>query len=367
MKVTHLIVATTLAGLGLADPTHAAVPAGAQTGVAGVRHALPVLVAWQFPGPPPQGPGRGQPPPRVLVPPGPPQGIEAHEPFSRTLRLAPDGTLDLANLAGDIVVTGGAGDEVRIDAVKRAWHDTEAGARTLLEEMRVRVIERGGTIEVRTEGPRRRDWTGAVEYAVALPGRAHVTIRTVSGSVRVTNVAGELRAETISGNIVVAAVRRVRLVKTLSGDIDISNAEGQELTAGTVSGNLTARDLKVHTIDMESVSGEMRLTDVESARARIRSINGPIDYRGRLARSGHYELMSHSGNIRIAPAGAIGFDLDASTVSGSVRSELTLGSREDRRDPAGRPGLTRVRGTFGEAGAALSLRSFSGDILIAQP
>jgi DUF4097 and DUF4098 domain-containing protein YvlB len=148
--------------------------------------------------------------------------------------------------------------------------------------------------------------------------------------------------------------------------VQIQNAEGQELTAGTVSGNLTARGLKVHTIDMESVSGEMRLTDIESARARIRSLNGLIDYRGRLARSGHYELMSHSGNIRMAPVGAVGFDLDASTISGSVTSELSL-SGQERTEPNGRPGLTRLRGTFGEASAALSLRSFSGDILVAQP
>jgi hypothetical protein len=383
MTVTQLI-AGTVTGLFLAIPAGVGPRAEAVPAGAGARDGGSIVepAAAQAPGAAPRteggqapagrGQGRGQMPPGPMLPPPPrpPQGIEANESFSRTLRLAPDGTLDLANFAGDIVVTGGGGDEVRIDALKRAWHENQQSARDLLSEMRVRVIERGGTIEIRAEGPRRRDWVGAVDYTVSLPGRAHVTIRTVSGAVRVTNVLGELRTETVSGNIAVSAARRVRLLKSLSGDVQISNAEGQELTASTVSGNLTARALKVHTIDMQSVSGELRLTDIESTRTRIQSINGPIDYRGQLARSGHYELVTNSGSIRIAPTGSVGFDLDASTVSGSVRSELTLSEHEGDRGAADRrpgPGLTRVRGTFGDAGAALSLRSFSGDILIAQP
>src|SRR4051812_14631979 len=44
---------------------------------------------------------------------------EVTERFSRTVRLGRDGTFDISNLAGTIVVTGGGGNDVTIDAIKR--------------------------------------------------------------------------------------------------------------------------------------------------------------------------------------------------------------------------------------------------------
>jgi len=41
------------------------------------------------------------------------------EKFSKTVPLPKGGSLDLSNISGDIVITGGAGDQVVIDAVKR--------------------------------------------------------------------------------------------------------------------------------------------------------------------------------------------------------------------------------------------------------
>src|SRR5688572_17856619 len=44
------------------------------------------------------------------------------EAFTQTLRLGRNGTFDLQNAAGNIVVNGDGGDEVRIDAVKSVRH-----------------------------------------------------------------------------------------------------------------------------------------------------------------------------------------------------------------------------------------------------
>ncbi len=41
------------------------------------------------------------------------------EKFSKTVPLPKGGSLDLSNISGDIVITGGPGDQVVIDAVKR--------------------------------------------------------------------------------------------------------------------------------------------------------------------------------------------------------------------------------------------------------
>ena len=291
------------------------------------------------------------------------RGPEFTEPFNRTIRLGRNGTFDLANVSGDVIVTGGGGDDVRIEAIKRVRDRSEAEAKALLQAIQIQVSERPGLVEIRTELPRRRNWSGGVDYTVALPSSANVTLRTVSGDLRVTNVRGELRAETVSGDVVASQLGRVRTLRAVSGDLQITDAEGDELTAGTVSGDVIARNVRVKTMDFESVSGDLRFSEAESERVNMRSISGDIEYGGRLARSGRYELQSHSGDIRLTPAGNTGFDVDANTFSGDIRSDFPLRGGTQPVD-TGRGRSRSLRGAVGDASAILTLRSFNGDILI---
>ncbi len=292
------------------------------------------------------------------------RGPEQTETFSRTVRIGRNGTFDLSNVAGDVVVTGGGGEDVRIDATKRV-RGNEADAKALLQAIQIQVAERSGLVEVRTELPRRRNWSGGVDFTITLPNSANVAIRTVSGDVRVSNVRGELRAETVSGDVVASQLGRVRSLKAVSGDIQITDVEGEELTAGTVSGDVIARGLRVKAIDLESVSGDVRFIDVESNRVTLRTINGDIEYSGRLARSGRYDMHSHSGDIRLTLADNTGFDVDANTFSGDIRSDFEVRGASQVTNAGDRRGMSRsLRGAVGDASAILTLRSFNGDILI---
>lgn len=299
------------------------------------------------------------------------QGPEVTERFSRSVRLGRNGAFDVVNIAGDITVTGGGGDEVRIEAVKRVRHRDSAEAKAQLESLQIEVTELSNRVEVRTVYPRRgRSISAAVDYTITLPAGAATSIRTVSGDVRVTNVRGELRAESVSGNVVASAATRLSLVKSVSGDVRVSDASTEgEATVNTVSGNLTARSLKARSLDLGSVSGDVSLTDVECERADVKSVSGNIEYSGPLARNGRYHMNSHSGVLRLAIAGNTGFELDATTFSGSVRSDIPLtlrigpkGVRSNNRLP---PPMNRsIRGSFGDASAIVALQSFSGDIVV---
>ena len=295
---------------------------------------------------------------------GPGRGPEYTENFSRTVRIGRTGALDLQNVAGDISVTGGGGDDVRIEAVKRVRHPNEAEAKVLLSEIAIEVADRGGRVEVRTEYPRRRNWSGGVDFTLSVPRDASVALRSVSGTVKVTNINGELRAETVSGDIIMMTAKKLRVAKTVSGDVEISESEADELSLGTVSGDVIVNRLKGSGFDAQSVSGDLRLTDVEIDHASIRSVSGDIDYSGRLARNGRYQFQSHSGDIRVTPADAKGFTIEASTFSGDVRSDYAL-TLQTSPGNSFTPGRNRsVRGSFGDAGATLTLQSFSGDIAI---
>jgi hypothetical protein len=76
-------------------------------------------------------------------------------------------------------------------------------------------------------------------------------------------------------------------------------------------------------------------------------------------RSGQYEIRTHAGTVRAILSGEGGFELDASSFSGSIDAQLPItgGDRESRRS---------VRGTVGDGSARLEVSSFSGDIVIGQ-
>src|SRR5262245_10991285 len=297
------------------------------------------------------------------------RGPEQTERFSRKVRIGRDGRVSVENIAGEITVTGGSGDEVSIDAVKRTRRD-----RSELGTVRIIVDERGGRVDVRTEHDRfgRNNNDGvSVDYTVTVPTGVAVDVKSISGNVKVSNVQGAVRAESVSGNVTTAGTPRLELSKSVSGDVVLTDAGADaDLTASSVSGNVRANGLKVRAIDAGSVSGDVVLLNVTCDRLGIKSVSGNLEYSGTLARNGRYDFNTHSGTARLTISGSTGFELTANTFSGSIRSELplTIGGDRDRDRDGGRrgPGNRSIRATFGDGSAALTIRTFSGDIVIAK-
>jgi hypothetical protein len=300
------------------------------------------------------------------------RGPEQSDTFSHKYRIGRDGRVSIQNVAGQITVTAGAGDEVSIDAVKRT-----RGDRAELSRVEVVAEEHAGRVDVRTEYRRPgfpdrlfRDDYVSVDYTVVVPEGASVELRSVSGNVRVTGVKGAVRAQSISGNVVTSNTPRVEYAKTVSGDIDLAGVSmDSDASAQSISGNVRANGLKARALDLSTVSGDVLLRDTSCERLNVRSISGAIEYGGSLARNGRYEVNSHSGSVRFTLTPGTGFELSATSFSGSVRSEfpLTVGGTNSngvvqRRGRGPRGGA--MQATFGDGSASLSVRTFSGDISI---
>jgi hypothetical protein len=114
------------------------------------------------------------------------------------------------------------------------------------------------------------------------------------------------------------------------------------------------------------ISGDIHLVDVACSHANVRSLAGTVDFTGSLARNGRYEFRVHSGGIRLALTPTPGFELDAETLSGHIRSDLSITQRAggDQERNAWMPERQTLRGTYGDSSAYLMVRSFSGDITI---
>jgi DUF4097 and DUF4098 domain-containing protein YvlB len=301
-------------------------------------------------------------------------GPEQTERFSRKVKVGRDGRVSIANISGDIVVTAGSGDEVSIDAVKR----TRSGQGDLAS-VRIDVEERGGRVDVQTLHTGRNDRV-SVDYTVVMPASASVDVHSVSGSVKVTGVHGSVRAETVSGNVTTTDTPRLENAKSVSGDVYLTGAAADgDLSASSVSGNVTAKGLKARGLDLGSVSGDISLSDVSCDRLTIKTVSGNVEYAGTIVRNGRYEITSHSGTVRLLLANPSGFELTANSFSGSIRSELplTIGgdsagrdrdSRDDRDRGRRRDGSNSraMRATFGDGAATVTVRTFSGNIIIAK-
>jgi hypothetical protein len=290
---------------------------------------------------------------------------EVTERFSKTAHLDQNGTFDLTNISGKIVITGSSGRDVTIEAIKRVQRPNPNAARALLQMIDIQVAEQANRVEVRTVFPRPRNFPGSVDFTIGVPDEANVTLKMMSGDVRATNISGGLRADVVTGNLVVAAAR-IEALKSVSGDIEIVDASADDfVTVSTVSGNITVRGLKGRTVQLGTVSGNVRMDDVQSDRLMARAVNGNVDYAGDLARSGRYEFVSHSGDIRLMLSGGTGFEVQANSFSGNVRSDFPVNRRAGVE---GGGGVTPrgIRGVFGDASAMLVLRAFSGNISIAR-
>ena len=330
-RYRFLIGASLLGVLVLAGPARAAVPAGDSD--------------WGFLG-----------------------GATQTEKFSKTVSLGKTGTVEVSNIAGNIVITGGAGDQVVIEALKKGRTTDE------LKLVTIEVSSTAGRVEVRTRYPEgQHNISVSVDYAVTVPKGAAVSVKSISGDEKVTGVDGEMHAASISGEITIASSADVRSLKSVSGDVAVSaSGTGAELSVSTISGELTLTGVKAHELLANTISGDQKLTDVTASRIGTKTISGEVTFSGPLAKGGRYEFQAHSGDIKLMISDKVGFEVTASTFSGDFNSDLPLTMKfgggdtpEPGRGGRGRrPPNQTVRGTYGDGAAVLVLNSFSGDIKI---
>src|SRR5262245_32363844 len=158
------------------------------------------------------------------------QGPEQTEKVSRTVKVGDAAALDLTSIAGDVRVTGGSGSEIRIEATKRVRHRDPEEAKRLLANLRVEIAEVGDRVEVRTVYPRQvygsRGSSSSVDFIIVVPERAAASVKTISGTVVMSGVHGEVRAETVSGDVDLTQTPNVAVAKTISGDVRAKDIGG---------------------------------------------------------------------------------------------------------------------------------------------
>ncbi len=294
-------------------------------------------------------------------------GPETTETITRTFTLGPGGSFDIFSMAGQVVVTGGPGQDVVLTAVKRV-RGRPADAEAQLASTMIDAKELAGRLEVRTVSKRTKNMHTWVDYSVVVPYATSVSARVLSGDVRIEKVKGDVQVESANGTIEAIGTPRLVRVKTLSGDILLTDAASNgALSASTMSGQIVMKGVKARSLELATISGDVTLADTSCDRAQVRTVNGALDFGGALVKGGRYEFTSHSGDVRLKLGGSAGFELAAQTFSGDVRSDLALVlDPGDPNLPPGVPQRRDVRGMFGDGGALVLVKTFSGSVVVAR-
>jgi DUF4097 and DUF4098 domain-containing protein YvlB len=292
------------------------------------------------------------------------------ERISRTVRIGANGELDVANVAGDIVITRGSGNDAVIEIVKTGRGRSDADAKEVLQLVHVDVVERGPRIEVRARYPEgdelrrnnRRNVSVSVAINITAPAGTRVRATSISGSLTARDIKGDISLESVSGMVRVANGGRVSVAKSLSGDVEVSETDMDGgLEASTASGSIVLRRVKARSLDVGSISGNVVLDDVQCPRVEAQTVSGDVRFGGVVTKNSRYDLKSHSGNLQVWIAGGSGFELDATSFSGSVRSEFPMNG------DAGNPRRSNsLRGVYGDGSAVLDLTTFSGSIIVSK-
>jgi Toastrack DUF4097 len=206
------------------------------------------------------------------------------EHVTRTVPLAPGGTLKLKNFSGRVTVTGTNAADVSIDAVRR-------GTRDLLDHIKLDIQPAGSLVTIeanKRDSPWNSFWrkNNVVEtdLDVRVPVRTNLDLSVFSSPVTVSNVAGRHDVHGFSSDLRLTDVAGRLSAHTFSGDVRVQLAASEdqpELDLDTFSGNIEVRlpERARANVSFNSFSGDLHsdlpLTLNKTSRRQMRgTLNG---------------------------------------------------------------------------------------------
>ena len=238
----------------------------------------------------------------------------AAQDFQKSYNLGEGGTVAIANVSGDINLTGYEGSAVVVSAYKEG-RDRDA--------VEVEDTSTQGHISLRVKYPNNcRNCEASIRFEVRVPRSANLVfekISTASGNVKAEGFTGRVHLSTASGDVTLRGVGGEIKASSASGTVRVAEATGT-VNASTASGNV-----------------EVELTRLEG--------------------SGDMRFTSASGDVHVRMPTNIDARVSLSTASGDIETNFPL---EVKRDQYGSG--SRAQGQLGSGARNLKITSASGNV-----
>jgi DUF4097 and DUF4098 domain-containing protein YvlB len=258
--------------------------------------------------------------------------LAAEATFERNLTVSGHVELSVSTGSGNIHLTHGSDSRVHIyGRVKSSWGSGGNEDRVKEIANNPPIEQTGNIIRI---GARHENYHNiSIDYEIEAPANSFLEAGSGSGNITDDGVGENAKLTTGSGNIHATGLQGGFIANTGSGDVYVEQSSGQgDVKAQTGSGNL----------ELKNVHGGLRAG----------TGSGDIKVAGTPANPWHIE--TGSGSVEFWPGNG-GFNLDASTGSGSVHTDremLTQGS-SDRH---------HVTGKISGGGPTVRIETGSGNI-----
>jgi hypothetical protein len=257
--------------------------------------------------------------------------LAAEATFERTLTV--NGVVDLtvATGAGNVHLIRGSANQVRIvGKVRSNWSASEQEVRDVAAHP---PIEQTGNI-IRIGGRRQDVRNISIDYEIQAPADSYLDVGSGSGNVVDDGVGKNAKLHTGSGNINGTSLQGGFSLGTGSGNIEAAQGGPGDVKASTGSGNIGLKNL----------------------RGGLHASTGSGDIKVEGTPASAWKLETGSGSVELWTGNAA-FTLDASTGSGSIRTDRQITMQgESRRH--------RVRGDISGGGPIVRVSTGSGDIRV---
>ena len=254
----------------------------------------------------------------------------------RSFTVNPGASIALKNISGNITISSWDGTQVEVVAVKIGNPDH-------FDRVEISINDRASRLDIKTKYPNRGNSNVSVRYDLKVPRNVEIDIiESISGNIEIAGIDGEVNAKTVSGSVNVSDIMGSCSIKTVSGRIRIHQVQGS-VRANSVSGGIV--------IQSDSPS-EKSLTAA--------TVSGNVQFNGRLNPDGMYAINCHSGTITLNLPNNSNFVINASTFSGSIKSDFDI-----KNLSANKGSRKKFVGTVGSGGSTVELSTFSGKIQIA--
>jgi DUF4097 and DUF4098 domain-containing protein YvlB len=232
----------------------------------------------------------------------------AQEKIDRTLDAAPDGHVDVSNIAGEVTVTGWSRNQVEVTG-------------TLGKSVEELIFERDGDkVTIKVKVPKHHGRGIDSDLHINVPQESSIDVGAVSADIDVTDVRGEQRLHTVSGDVDTEAAGSDVTAASVSGDVEIrGDKKDIETSASTVSGDVIVFRGAGAVIG-ESVSGDVVIDEGSFDRVELSTVNGELIFQAELRKDGKLSAETVNGDVDIELAGAVSARIDVSTFNGRIRN-----------------------------------------------
>ena len=223
---------------------------------------------------------------------------------------------------GSITVTGADVADCNVVAKIRVQAPTKQEAAEIAEQVKIRLESDGKTLTIRADKPHlKNNRSVGISYQITVPRQSNIECDSSYGSIKLTNITGDVNAHTSYGSINCASVNGKMQLDTSYGRVGCSDIVADELSVRSSYGNINIE------------YSDMAPAEIQ---ANVRTSYGGIDFTAPPGFAGQVELVTSYSSIKT--------DLPI-TVKGKISNN-------------------RIKGTIGQGQGKLKLKTSFGSIRI---